>query len=1399
MDINDPRRRLQVLNQSNPSIRIATAPQPQVQINTAPTRTPNLYVQGSSQPITQSSSASTYSAPTPPKQSGWGGFLHGAANVGKSIVHPFAEFGNAALHVPQAVYREVQNKPIDDIQKNVFGTTDSGQIAKKIIGDTAQIGLTIAAPGAGSGESLAARAGIDAGIGAGYGTADAFSKNESLPNIAKNAAIGGVLGGVFAPVAKVAGRLAQPITDRFGSVSEKIAKETSAEAITRRFGVPEEAAQFLAKESNPETVRAVMDQVSANASGVPITDWVQSPKLTGKQAEGNVPSNAEIAPGVFDPSNPPQSYLPPGMHAPGAPDPVEVLSKQVAETKTEQEFKQAYNKLTGEDKAVADSALNGKTPEEFYNAVKGVAKEAPTTEAGTVLHLPQHGVHAKLTPEQAAILADETKNIPFTPGDMPHLTAGDQVLNRTKEVSQEEIGNLSPNAKTALDNAKKAIDEAGTKAKPSGEAVATDLPPEDIAAIKSAGGEVPGTGSSAPATKGDIAPTSPATSDVSAKTSEVATPQNAESGGAVDQVLGKLDEASKSYNPEAKTFSKQRGAALFRGADAAQAEGGLAGHYEQLKALKGIKKQTGFQPIEVAPDVRDAVMTQIHNSSLLPGEKLSANTGMLKVFGHIDGAPTPSEIKLIRSALGNDVADSIEQNLHLAGMTTKEKIAMVAATPKAAMATADISAPLRQGGVLGTRFPKQFAENTAEAVKFFGSPKHFDEAMAQIKSRSNWETYNKMGLSVDAAEGVTGTEEQFMTSILQTDAAKKVLVGHVASASDRAYSGFLTKFRADVADKILADTKAAGVELDDKALKSLGKFINTASGRGDLGQLEKHAGLLSKALFSPRLWKSRLDLLNPVYYARLDPVARKYAIQTSASFAGVAGTILSLASAAGATVVWDPRSADFAKIKVGNTRYDILGGLQQNIRLGAQMITGEKIDSTTGEVATLGPDRGFGKPSRKDLLYQFFENKENPLLGYAGKVLEGTDPTGQPINKLTEGAKLLIPLNAQDIYATVKDTGSVKKGVGMGLPGIFGVGVQTYGNVASKDKGANGEYTGKVEPNMVTGLDGKVLTDAKGKPVSVKFPADATDLQKQAMLDEKRKSALRDNYVNTLPKEDQALMKLSDTQLQDYVDSGKIDQNRFDTIKNYQKTAESQSKGNQYDVPKGVSSDLATQTWQKYNSMDAKDQKYWLSDKNPPEEASKTITTLLNKERSDGLSEFKPSNALAKAYADYEKDLGSHPEYTAIDQRNKAKAFQTYAYKLNYSQPQQDLYSEGGSSDVKTLISNKQIDKGDLDAAIKMDDELYNSGLTGSLKFSKKFRSEYGYGLPSGGKGGNAGTMGGSSSSTNAHLSSFIPSFSQGTSAGNVPNVSRKTRTTPSFKTVSLPKAPSAPKVNIKL
>lgn len=101
-----------------------------------------------------------------------------AASIGKSTAQPFVTFGKSLYYTPQAISRELQNKPIDDIQQKAFGTTDQGKIARDIIGSTAGVGLTVAAPGISKGiEVGAARLGADA-----------------LPNIIAKPAIGAVTG-----------------------------------------------------------------------------------------------------------------------------------------------------------------------------------------------------------------------------------------------------------------------------------------------------------------------------------------------------------------------------------------------------------------------------------------------------------------------------------------------------------------------------------------------------------------------------------------------------------------------------------------------------------------------------------------------------------------------------------------------------------------------------------------------------------------------------------------------------------------------------------------------------------------------------------------------------------------------------------------------------------------------------------------------------------------------------------------------------------------------------------------------------------------------------------------------------------------------------------------------------
>jgi len=156
--------------------------------------------------------------------------------IGGKIVHDTAQLSSdisggavnqlarAAVQVPHAIAREVQNKPIDDIQKKAFGTTDSGTIAKKIVGSTVGTAALVAgAPEAAAakdvvvaggetaaktGAKIVPRVAKDAAIG-GTGTAGSnltTNPNQSTKDLVKNTVIGAATAGALPVVAAAAGK-----------------------------------------------------------------------------------------------------------------------------------------------------------------------------------------------------------------------------------------------------------------------------------------------------------------------------------------------------------------------------------------------------------------------------------------------------------------------------------------------------------------------------------------------------------------------------------------------------------------------------------------------------------------------------------------------------------------------------------------------------------------------------------------------------------------------------------------------------------------------------------------------------------------------------------------------------------------------------------------------------------------------------------------------------------------------------------------------------------------------------------------------------------------------------------------------------------------------------------------
>jgi hypothetical protein len=310
--------------------------------------------------------------------------------------------------------------------------------------------------------------------------------------------------------------------------------------------------------------------------------------------------------------------------------------------------------------------------------------------------------------------------------------------------------------------------------------------------------------------------------------------------------------------------------------------------------------------------------------------------------------------------------------------------------------------------------------------------------MEGIKQRPTYALMKESGLPMtDIGSALTGREEAFMSNL----AEKIPGVGKIVRGSNRAYTGFLNKLRADTFDDLVRTAEQQGVKVEGKTLSDIGMFVGSATGRGKMPQaLERSAVALNSVFFSPRLMASRLNLLNPVYYTKLDPFVRKEALKSLATFSGTLASILTLAKIGGADVGVDPRSADFGKIKVGNTRYDMGGGFLQYLRAATQFFSGKYVSSTTGVEMTLG--EGYKPMTRFDILQRQVESKEAPIMSFVTTLLKGQDPVGKKVNLRDEVVQRFIPMVIQDIGDLVKERGL--PGVAMGIPGVFGVGLQTY-------------------------------------------------------------------------------------------------------------------------------------------------------------------------------------------------------------------------------------------------------------------------------------------------------------------------------------------------------------------
>lgn len=501
--------------------------------------------------------------------------------------------------------------------------------------------------------------------------------------------------------------------------------------------------------------------------------------------------------------------------------------------------------------------------------------------------------------------------------------------------------------------------------------------------------------------------------------------------------ISKITEALKVAKPlekqQAAIYSAERAKRVARMVAAGKTPG-EQGYFAQLGALKGQLPKVQFESIRknVSQGDIDHLFNTVESHKLLtPFEKITAKSGLAKLLGAEGGqVPTKGELQLLGEVFPEDFMKQIMEKRPL-----MEKVMSMAGdvlnVPRSLMASFDLSAPLRQGIFLIGK-PKQWGPAFKDMFKYAFSEKAYQGLTENIQSRATYQLMreNKLALT-DMSKFATKHEEQFMSNL----AEKIPGIGSIVRGSDRAYSGFLNKLRADVFDDLVG-------KLGKDQAPDIARFVNSATGRGELPKLLQNSQqLLNGAFFSPRLIASRVNLLNPFYYQSLSAPVRKEAIKSLLTFGSTVATVLGLAKLSGAEVGTDPRSADFAKIKVGDTRYDILGGFQQYAVLAYRLATNESISSTTGREFRL--DEGYNAPGRTGVISRFLQSKESPIVGFIAGALSGKDSMGNEFKAAPEIIDRLIPMLANDIEKTIAQEG-VGTGLAMQAPALFGVGTNTY-------------------------------------------------------------------------------------------------------------------------------------------------------------------------------------------------------------------------------------------------------------------------------------------------------------------------------------------------------------------
>lgn len=295
---------------------------------------------------------------------------------------------------------------------------------------------------------------------------------------------------------------------------------------------------------------------------------------------------------------------------------------------------------------------------------------------------------------------------------------------------------------------------------------------------------------------------------------------------------------------------------------------------------------------------------------------------------------------------------------------------------------------------------------------------------------------------------ISKTEEQFPTSLPE----RVPVAGRAFKASSVAFGNSAERARVGIYDFLSDMAEKNGVKLDKTQIEDFGRLTNSLTARGQWGK-RGDSGLVRLVLWAPKMLKANLDTLTAhgLGVGLETSAARKQAAMDTLSVVGSIATLMTLANAIKpGSAETDPRSSDFGKIKIGNTRFDLTGGMASLVTLAARLSTGitnvvgltdvgNTKSATTGVVSKYGTK--VGDTSAWDALIDFLENKTTPGARIVVDMLKGETFNKE---KPTLANEFPIPISIKNIGQQVAEKDYSPQRIIASIADVFGVSTSTY-------------------------------------------------------------------------------------------------------------------------------------------------------------------------------------------------------------------------------------------------------------------------------------------------------------------------------------------------------------------